>query len=92
MRYTNLYARILKKIREELCIDAYFLRYTQIYSLTLSAPALFFGQAQKFFFRKFIASFIFMLERYIERTFFRKDFELFFYIYMSEKTEKSSQK
>ena len=29
-----------------------------------------FGQVQKFFFRKFIASLVFMLERYVKRPFF----------------------
>ena len=39
-----------------------------------------FGQVQKFFFfRKFIASSVFMLERYIKRPFFfREGFEVFF--------------
>ena len=44
-----------------------------------------------FFFRKFIASSVFMLERYIKRPFFfSEDLELF--SYRSEKTGKSSHK
>ena len=46
--------------------------------LTPSAPALKSAKCKSFFFRKFIASFVFMLERYIRRPFFREDVELFF--------------
>ena len=38
--------------------------------LTLSAPALFSAKYKIFFFLKFIASSVFMLERYIKRPFF----------------------
>ena len=38
--------------------------------LTFSAPALFLAKRKSFFFRKFIASFVFMLEKYIKRPFF----------------------
>ena len=50
--------------------------------LTLSPPSpFFFGQVQKFFFRKFIASSVFMLVRYIRRPFFfLEKTELFFHI------------
>ena len=44
--------------------------FLQNYSITLSAPALFSAKCKSFFFRKFIASFIFMVERYIKRPFF----------------------
>ena len=51
------------------------------------------GQVQNFFFfRKFIGSFVFMLERYIKRPFFFLEKTLNFFSYMSEKTERSSQK
>ena len=63
-------------------------RFIHIYPFT---PSLFFGQVQKFFFRKVIASLVFMLERYIRRPFFlEKTLNLF--SYMSEKTGKSSHK
>ena len=54
-----------------------------------TSPA--FGQVQKFFFRKFIASSVFMLERYI-RSFFFLEKTLNFFSYRSEKTGKSSHK
>ena len=56
------------------CLQEISLRF-----LTLSVLALKSAKCKSFFFRKFIASFVFMLERYIE-TFFL------------EKKEKSSQK
>ena len=56
--------------------------------LILSAPALFSAKYKSFFFRKFIASSVFMLERYIKRLFFffffREGFE-FFFTYQHEK-------
>ena len=56
--------------------------------LTLAASALFSAKCRSFFFffRKFIGSFVFMLERYIKRPFFLKT--LNFFSYMSEKIEK----
>ena len=56
-----------------------------------SSPQI--GQVQKFFFfRKFIASFVFMLERYVETLFFFREKTMNFFSYRSKKTEKSSQK
>ena len=67
--------------------------------LTLSAPTLFSAKYKFFFFfRKFIASSVFMLERYIKRHFFLEKglkfffFFFFFFSYKHEKNEKSSQK
>ena len=52
--------------------------------LTLSASALFLAK-YKFFFRKFIASSVFMLERYIKRPFFlEKGLKFFFHINMKK--------
>ena len=45
------------------------------FNLFSASPKI--SQVQKFFFRKFIPSFVFMLERYIKRLFFREDFEFF---------------
>ena len=59
--------------------------------LTLFSSRTFFGQVQNFFFRKFIASFVFMLEKYIKRPFFFLEKTLNFFSYRSEKTGKSSQ-
>ena len=67
------------------------MRHLPSNALTLSAPALFSAKRKSFFFRKFIASLVFMLERYIKRPFFLEK-TLDFFLYMSEKTEKSSQK
>ena len=51
-------------------------------ALTLSPPAIFSAKCKSFFFffRKFIASLIFMLEIYIKRPFFLEKTELFFHI------------
>ena len=58
-----------------------------------------FGQVQKFFFRKCIASSVFMLEKYIETFFFffffSEGFEVFFFFFFQinmKTNEKSSQK
>ena len=55
-------------------------------------PSPFFGQVQKFFFRKFIAGLVFMLERYIKRPFFLAKILNFFSYISKKKTDKSSQK
>ena len=49
------------------------------------SSSLFFGQVQKFYFRKFIASFVFMLERDIKRPFFsEKTLNFFFHTWVKK--------
>ena len=74
-------------MRLQFSLNAKFSYKTQ---LTLSAPA-YFRPSTKVFFREFIASSVFMLERYIKRPFFREGFEVVFYLYKHEKNEKQAK-
>ena len=57
--------------------------YTFVLLFNPFTPSPFFGQVQKFFFRKFIASLVFILERYIKRLFF---FFFFFFFWKRLRT------
>ena len=65
----------------------YFLHLLSFFILNPFSAKPIFGQVLKFYFRKFIASLVFMLERYIRRLFLEKGLKFFSY-----KTEKSSLK
>ena len=81
-----------KKDKLTLLRNIRFLSYARQSERKLTfIPSPVFGQVQMFFFRKFIASFVFVPERYIKKPFFLET-TLIFFSYRSVETEKSSQK